>query len=321
MMNEKISVIIPVYNVEPYICRCVDSVLAQTYQTLEIILIDDGSTDRSGAICDGYAVSDSRVKVIHKLNGGLSDARNVGIEASSGQYITFLDSDDWVDVAYLDTLYQLLKEKDADISVCGFVKTADEKVLFEQKKPKVYEFTNRQALNQIFDEYYIEIIVAWGKLYKSDLFSEIRFPIGKIHEDEFTTYKLLYLAKKVVLTNQKLLYYWQRPDSIIGKGFRLKNKLHIIEALQQRADFFKIIGEQELAFKTYKALFYMYKAVNEHIGQFEDQQQIREFKADYQRFKSQLKSSRLSLRFKLYARMYFISPGIAGIIEKLLKRS
>lgn len=238
-MTELISVVIPVYKVELYIHRCVNSILRQTYKNLEIILVDDGSPDRCGEICDEYEKLDERVKVIHKKNGGLSDARNAGIEISHGDYITFIDSDDWINDKYIEKLYQLLKKTNSDISVCNFIRTSTEDIKEVISEKEIYEYSNVDALRQLTDKFCIQMTTAWGKLYKMELFEEIRFPVKRIHEDEFTTYKLIYKANKVTFSTECLYYYWQRSDSIMGSGFNLKARFDYFEALDERLLLYK----------------------------------------------------------------------------------
>lgn len=316
-MADLISVVVPVYKVEEYIERCIDSILNQTYRELEIILIDDGSPDRCGEICDQYSVIDNRIKVIHKTNGGLSDARNAGIQIARGEYITFLDSDDWITDNYIQTLYNLVIKKNADVSACNFIRTDTEKIEDSNAQNIIYEFSNIQALEKMCGEFYEQLTVSWGKIFKSELFKEVRFPIGKIHEDEFTTYKILYKANKIVFTTEALLYYWQRPDSIMGTGFKIKNRLHVLEAFEERADFFSRIGQKRLRDKTHKALFGIYKSVNENIHMFEDEDSKGKYMDDYRRFKSKLRNSKQSIKFKLYYEIYFISPRLAGVMERI----
>lgn len=319
-MKDIISIIVPVYKVEEYLQRCVDSILNQTYNNIELILVDDGSPDRCGDMCDQYRIKDSRIKVIHKENGGLSDARNAGIKFAKGKYITFIDSDDWISNNYIEILYDLLVSKDADISVCNFIRTETEEIEISSLRKKIYEFSNVQALENLCGEFNVQLTVSWGKLYKTELFKEIRFPVGKIHEDEFTTYKVLYKANKIVLTTEPLLYYWQRPDSIMGVGFKLKNKLHAIEALHERAEFFNDIGRNNLKDKTIKSLFRMYKSINENIHMFENENSKKEYIEKYRKFKSEIRNSKQSFKFKIYYETYFISPKLANTFEIIYKK-
>lgn len=258
MMNGLITIIVPVYKVEEYLVRCVDSILAQTYANLEIILVDDGSPDNSGKICDAYAEKDDRIKVIHKENGGLSDARNAGIAQASGSYLTFLDSDDWIHESYIAYLYGLLRDNAAEISLCKFLKVINEEVPIEPSEGKVDVLSNDAVLERYIDlgdVFHPQLVMACGKLFKAELFDTIRFPVGRLHEDEFTTYKLFHYAKKTVLSTKPLYYYWQREDSIMGLGFKTKNKLDYLDALAERASFFHDEGREGLSNRTYKSLF------------------------------------------------------------------
>ncbi len=254
-VNELVTIIVPIYKVEPYLHRCIDSVLNQTYTNLEIILVDDGSPDRCGEICDEYAEIDSRIKVIHKINGGLSDARNSGIDIAQGQYLSFLDSDDWIGEKYVEILYGLLEETNSDISVCNFIRISSEETKANSSKNEIHEFSNIEALEQFADEFYVQMVIAACKLYRTCLFKDIRFPVGRIHEDEFTTYKLLYKAKKIVMTTAELLYYWQREDSIMGSSSSLKQNLDALDSFEERAEFLKEVGLNELSDKTYALEF------------------------------------------------------------------
>lgn len=235
-MNPIISIIIPVYNVEKYLCKCIDSILGQTYKELEIILVDDGSTDNSGVICDKYEKKDNRIKVIHKKNGGLSDARNCGLDNAIGEYIAFLDSDDWVDFKYIEILYENLRDYNADISICNFRRVHDEKELLNNHN-NIILYNNIEALQQIYTNKSVQAIVAWNKLYKKSIFKKNRFPKGKIHEDEYLIPILLYETKRVVYTDKELVYYRQTPNSIMNSKFKLEN-LDYLYAIEHRNKFF-----------------------------------------------------------------------------------
>lgn len=227
-MDVKISVIVPVYNVEKYLCKCIDSIINQTYTNLEIILIDDGSPDNCGVVCDDYFLKDNRIKVIHKENGGLSDARNAGLDIAIGDYISFIDSDDYIHKDFYKTLINLIVKYNADIAQCEFLDVYEEDVdNFSNDKlyinEKITILNNNEAINNLFNENYVNTVVVWNKLYKKELFKNIRYPKGKIHEDEYTTYKLLFSAKKIVSISMQMYYYLRRSNSIMGKGFNIKS--------------------------------------------------------------------------------------------------
>ena len=244
MLNNKteallVSVIVPIYKVEKYLDNCVKSILNQTYKKLEIILVDDGSPDSCPELCDKFAEADKRIKVIHKNNGGLSDARNAGIDMATGDYITFVDSDDFLLEDMIETLYCLSEKYKADFVMCKKMDCGDDDTISTIVPPsdssniKVFEGCEKMAAylktNQIET-------TAWKKLYRRYLLDDIRFPKGKIHEDAFTTYKLVDIAKRIVVTQKVGYVYRNNPQSIMNNGFSLK-RLHSIEAKQEQLKF------------------------------------------------------------------------------------
>lgn len=221
----KISVIIPVYNVEKYLYRCVDSVLLQTYKNLEIFLVDDGSPDNCGKICDEYADKDSRIKVIHKENGGLSDARNTAMKVMTGEYVTFVDSDDWVSPYYVENLYLAIEQSGADMSVSWYEDVwTDDK--FNIHKPKqgcigLLTLTSEDCLERMLYQNKVETM-ACAKLYKIELITGITFPVGKLYEDLATTYKIIDRSNKIALISNIDYYYFQRDESIQNCEFDIR---------------------------------------------------------------------------------------------------
>ncbi|WP_342042982.1 glycosyltransferase [Bacillus sp. OTU2372] len=259
-MRPKISVIIPVYKVEKFLPRCIESIIKQTYKNLEIILVNDGSPDKCGEICDYYAMKDSRIKVIHKENGGLSDARNVGLDNTTGEYISLIDSDDFIHVKFYEILMELILKNDADIAQCEFQKVFDEDNNYIDKTKQnllinheVNYFNNLEALYNLYSNNYVSAVVVWNKLYKKELFSDIRFPKGKLHEDEYTTYKLLYNTKKLITTSFKLYYYLQRTNSIMGEKFNIK-RLDILDAYSNQISFYSINNLPQLKYLAIRRL-------------------------------------------------------------------
>ena len=215
MPEPLVSIIIPIYKVEPYLHRCLDSIVNQTYTNLEIILVDDGSPDNSPQICDEYAAKDNRIVVIHKENGGLSDARNTGLDICKGDYISFVDSDDWVSLEYINELYSSIKETQADVAIVNHKHVTPFPAREIQEKRRIKLFSKQQAFFKLIAEQHQPFVVSWGKLYRKNLFSNIRFPTGKCHEDEFTSHLLFNKASRIVYSNRTLYFYYQRPDSII----------------------------------------------------------------------------------------------------------
>ena len=214
-MEELISVIVPVYKVEKYLKKCIESIISQTYKKLEIILVDDGSPDNCPKICDEYAKKDDRIKVIHKKNGGLSDARNYGIDIAKGKYICFIDSDDYISAKFIETLYDDIKSGDAKISSVGYKKVNDkyEQKLENQKNCLVF-FNKEDAIKQLFLEDTFGNY-AWNKLYDIDLFNGIKFPVEKKMEDLGIMYLLFDKCDKISYNKNQLYYYVQREGSIL----------------------------------------------------------------------------------------------------------
>lgn len=220
---DKISVIIPVYKVENYLERCVRSVCNQTYPELEILLIDDGSPDRSGEICDVLAGQDARIRVIHKSNGGLSDARNTGMDAATGAYLAFVDSDDWIDPFMLELLHRLCCEYNVGLAECSYRNIYLDCIKEETTcSGKIIRATAAEAIEGNLD-WKLFKPVAWNKLYRAEITKNIRFPVGKLHEDEFTTHKFYIEAKDVIYADVSAYNYDRsREDSITAK-FHAKN--------------------------------------------------------------------------------------------------
>lgn len=238
MNEEKISIIVPVYNVEAYLEKCVESILKQTYTNLEILLVNDGSTDKSGELCDKLALRDHRIRVIHKENGGLSDARNRGIDEASSNLIGFIDSDDYIDEDMYETLYRQMLASKADLSMCGHYDVYHQIPEKQVAEIKTWELMPEEAIKMVMEAKILSV-TAVNKLYKKALFEQLRFRIGKIAEDAFIMVDLIHQCSKVVATNEKKYYYVHRENSITTQKFSLKF-LNVIEAYEQNA---KIISE------------------------------------------------------------------------------
>ncbi len=233
-MEELISVIVPIYKVESYLNRCIQSIVDQTYKNLEIILVDDGSPDQCPQICERWKERDDRIKVIHKENGGLSDARNAGLRIITGHYICFVDSDDWIHKEYIAELYESLKENNASISACDICIT-DKKTTDDFTDDFIVEeYNTEQALKALIQGIKFRAVV-WNKLYSADLIRDEFFEVGKFHEDEFFTYRIMAKAKKLVYVEKKLYYYFQRNGSIMTS---ISSKhLDVLDAYLKRIEF------------------------------------------------------------------------------------
>ena len=255
-MSNIISIIVPIYKVEKYLDRCINSILNQTFKDFELILVDDGSPDRCGDICEEYAKKDKRIKVIHKENGGLSDARNAGLDIAKGEFVGFVDSDDFIHKDMYMILYDTLVKSKSDISQCKFKYFSKEnelnKNIINDGKYKIYN--NIDAIEEIMDNKNLNANV-WNKLYKRELFREIRFPKGKIHEDEFVTYKVFYRAKTISYVNKELYYYFSN-DTGIMKNLNINSKFDWIEAIEERNEFLLSIKEKNLFNKSNSYLFF-----------------------------------------------------------------
>ncbi|SCZ79715.1 glycosyltransferase [Pseudobutyrivibrio xylanivorans] len=221
MHKDLITVIVPIYNVEKYIHKCVDSILNQTYSNLEIFLVDDGSPDGCPQICDEYAQKDSRIKVIHKKNGGLSDARNVAIDVMTGKYVTFVDSDDYLSLDCIESMYNALVSNDADLAVCNYAYITEDNQIINHPKcsGKIEVFGQEEALYELLDSRKYSNS-AWGKLYRADYFEDVRYPFGKIYEDVPTTYKLFMKADKVAYVEQTNYFYLYNIKAISKQAFK-----------------------------------------------------------------------------------------------------
>lgn len=281
-----ITVVVPVYKVEKYLNRCVDSILNQTYTDFELLLIDDGSPDNCGKLCDEYAKKDHRVFVIHQKNGGLSSARNTGIdwfyEKNKSEYITFVDSDDWLHPEYLSVLMAGITENHVKISVCNYNRVTYEiphksydNIKFELTSPENFLVNHSWQYNY-----------AWGKLYHKSVFEDIRYPIGKIFEDTFTTYKVLHKCEKIAYTELQLYYYFQNDQGISHSPWK-PSELVIFDAMQEQLNFYKEKGLQ----KAYDKEFELF--VHHHAYQIV---RIKENKNDLKKNKATLKEIKKTLR-------------------------
>ena len=222
-MNNLISIVIPVYNVEKYLDRCLSSVTKQTYNNIEIILVDDGSKDNSGNLCEEWKKKDNRIVVAHKDNGGLSDARNYGIKIATGEYISFIDSDDFVDYRFIEILYDEIEKTGSLIAAVGLREYFEgDETDEDEYHPECTEIFNREnaircilRVEKLYD-------YAWNKLYKRELFDDVEYPFGRKMEDLGTTYKLFNKVSGVAYNPCRLYYYFQRDDSILhvaGRNF------------------------------------------------------------------------------------------------------
>lgn len=293
-----VSVIIPVYKVEEYIYGCIESVSKQTYKNIEIILVDDGSSDKSGMICDQFAQKDKRIQVIHKTNGGVSEARNFGIEKAKGDYITFVDSDDQIHPEMINYLVTGLEKFNVDISICGYRKVPEPVKEFE--KLKVSNDWKVETGKSVCERMYKEdssLVVVYKKMYKKDLWEELRFPVGKIHEDEFITYRLFMNSKKISYAEDKLYYYLKREGSIMNRRYSAK-RFDCLEAIDEQIEYFKKNKFEILEKEALKHKFYFCIKGLEEV-QKNQKDLKRKLKGEYKRTLNQIKDSKLFSREEL----------------------
>lgn len=264
-MERLVSIIIPVYNVEKYVSRCLESVVSQIYKNIEIIVVDDGSPDGSAEIIEKYCKRDSRVKLYHKINGGLSDARNFGLSKAKGDYVTYIDSDDFVTPDYVLTLVEDLENYHADISCVCKLETSDDRIPVDTNT-KLDPFVLSgydTCLRLLNSRYYDYLVTAWGKLYKREIVERFPFPIGKNHEDEATTALLYYGAKKVSF-NSKICYGYYINYEGITKSNKNKKNDDYIWSTKFRATYFEKLGEETLAKLSWKKYYsHIFNAVYE----------------------------------------------------------
>ena len=315
-MNELISVIIPIYNVERYLEKSIESVIGQSYKNLEIILVDDGSTDESGKMCDEIAKKDKRIKVIHKKNGGLSDARNAGIEVAKGKYLGFIDSDDYIDKYFYETLYTVLKKYNADISMCNYKKVYTD---FEENNAKLEHkeqvFNSKQALRELLLFGKIENY-AWNKLYRKELFEKVRYPVGKKMEDIGTTYLTIKNSKTVVVTDYIGYFYRQRKGSIMSDGNPnlIRDTRDMVN--KRYNDLIKtdkdLISELNINRLTFIKYYF------EDIGKLKDKSILSEFKNEHKFYKEHYKTYKKEIKKTTVSKIKRIDFNILYYSDKLL---
>ena len=328
MTTSLISVIVPVYRVEKYLERCVKSILSQTYKNLEVILVDDGSPDQCPAICDACAEKDARVKVIHQENKGLSGARNAGIDAASGEYLAFVDSDDYVSPHFIEELYQLLQDTGCAIGQCRFsyVKGGG---LVEEGDSAFCIYRGESLMEQLYgpEEKATCFVVAWNKLYRAELFKEtgIRYPEGRIHEDEATTYRLFHEAKKLAFLDRALYGYYTENGGSITSVFSAK-RLQWLTAHEERIAFFKKNGYEKLLPAAYRKLcdacITFYFRCTEQVKDAEELKKELRKRLETYRANGAAWIAALPLKTRMGYELFSMSPGLyAKMLQKMQETS
>lgn len=319
MMEEKnvlVTIIVPVYNVREYLDACIESIIGQTYKNIEIIIVDDGSTDGSSDICDQFATKDKRIKVLHKHNGGLSSARNAGIDVCKGRYIAFADSDDWIMPDMIECLISNIIEFNADIACCDYF--SDDHNIPQGRGVSKYD--NSTAISMLFDEVGYKCY-AWNKIYKTELFNNIRYPEGELFEDIKTTYRLFKEASSVLYVKEAKYYYRLRDNSITRKKFSEKD-LDLVNAINYVRDdslwLEKSKRERLLAGYINYYLFYLKKGLCDE-GQIDNEIRV------FQEFVLQnllmiIKSDFVHFKFKIELFLLIVSKNLFGKLLKIKLR-
>ncbi|WP_314329843.1 glycosyltransferase family 2 protein [Oribacterium sinus] len=248
MMDSLVSIIIPVYNAEMYVKRCLDSVTNQTYRNLEIIVVDDGSLDQSGRICEECAAQDSRIRLIHKVNEGSGYARNAGINIAKGEYLFLADSDDYLVDNCIERLVNVARQEAADLVQCDFIQGSEENYTKRPNRGRISIYDNVSAFRTRKTR-----VTCWGKLYRRETIGDMRCPKVTAFEDEFFTYKFIYNAPKVVILDEAYYYYFMSPISIM-RGNKKRQPLQFIQAYEERIAFFEEKKEPELSGISHKEL-------------------------------------------------------------------
>ena len=323
-MNELISVIVPIYYVEKYLSKCVESIQRQTYQNIEIILVDDGSPDHCPGICDRFAKEDSRIKVIHKRNGGLSDARNAGIEVANGEYLFFMDSDDYIAPEMLERLHSRIIQDQSDMAICNinFVDENGESLSINTIQVENVTIEEPRFWRELYGINYTYCVVAWNKLYAKKLFKDVRYDVGKLHEDEFIIHKLVSKCEKISFLSEKLYYYLQREQSITNSKYTIR-RMDVAEAVIQRSLYFQQRGWQDLAeLALTRSIGFIMEGYNmpehsEESWKWRIEELHKQFQAAY--IKIALGKT-ASLRFRINAFTFYLSPFAYKVTHMKRKR-
>lgn len=317
-MEELISVVVPIYNVEEFLEKCVDSILSQSYSNLEIILVNDGSKDNCLKICRDYELKDSRIVVIDKENGGLSSARNAGIDKATGKYIMFIDSDDYIEKTTVEKLYNNISSNGADISICNF--------FYSYKNENI---RNNAILNTTIDDeskfsylygkYSLQTIISWNKLYKRELFNEIRYPDGLIHEDQYIICDLLDKSKKINYMTDEFLYYYVQRDNSIMSTFNI-NRFDVIKGLNRRIEFFESKKYDMLINRTkVEKIQLLYQLLKESKkGTVEDKNKyiIKSEEMDFKNTFRELKGAKLDVKSKIKLFLIEKLPNVYDFLKR-----
>lgn len=321
MPTPLVSILVPVYNVEPYLHECLESILHQTYTRIEVILVDDGATDASGSICDVYAQQDARVSVIHQENQGLSRTRNVLLDAAIGDYVTFIDSDDCVAPTYVEYLLQLALSSPAPLSICGHTTIPARTAAPESDRGELV-MTSREALLAYGGERNVQLCVVWGKLYSRAMLSGLRFPPNRVHEDQFFSFLVLDRADRVVIGSERLYRYRSRTDSIMGRRYSHRAQVDAIDAYLVQVEFFHDRGMRAQEERCFRRAFGKYFALMGRTSvEMTSDAAGAELSALRERFRGALRQSCQSIPRKAYYSILIAFPILARRLARMRSSS
>lgn len=311
MGEPKVSVIIPIYMTEHYLRECIDSVVGQSYWNLEIILVDNGSPDNCGTICDDYAAKDSRILVIHRSNGGPSSSRNAGLAAASGVFISFVDSDDIISPVFIESL---LSAK-ADIAQCGY--TSDINKLKAHAAAKFEYMDGLRMSEKLCTEGSLTNSVVWSKLWKKECFDGLRFPEGRIHEDEFITWKTFWRAKRVACCTAPLYYYRRRAGSLMNSDLS-EHSTDDVDALRERFSFYESSGAERLADFSKAVFCYTLREKWRNLAHVVTPEQADSLSRELRQvYKDVMRSKELDMRKKVAVTLHMMSPSVYSAVKTL----
>ena len=317
-----ISVIVPIYNINKYIERCVYSIINQKYTDLEIILVDDGSTDSSGLICDNLSEKDKRIVVIHKENGGLSSARNAGLDIAKGEYIGFVDGDDYISENMYETLLYKMQQNNADLAICSFKEVQEGKLLRSPLKNNEPEkIIMGRSKYQLVTGFETANTIACSKLYKKEIFDGLRFPEGKLHEDQWIIPYVIEKSNKIVKIKDELYFYLTRNNSISKEKIKPNRMWDLMDALKNTCDFFKDKGLYEDQKEEARHLCnYIIKYYSEADVLFESPRNIKAQLISYFRDVMKQCNNVFSFRQVIY-QCFRICPPIGIMIKKIREKN
>ncbi|HEM3684360.1 TPA: glycosyltransferase family 2 protein [Streptococcus suis] len=321
-MKDLVSIIVPIYNVEKFLPRCIESICNQTYENIEILLINDGSTDGSEQICMDFMKRDSRIRYFLKENGGLSDARNYGIERACGKYLAFIDSDDFVESDFILRLYDALVQQNASVAIAGFSKVDENGTILKKELLENEELvlTGREVCKKLHSEKGQVFVVAWNKLYKKELFSNVQYAKGKIHEDEYIVYQLFYDLDRIAVVNDSLYYYVERQESITRTQMTDLRFECLIEYQLLRIDFFNSKNDSELMTLNQQAfLLFVIQFLEQNRSEFVTPEKKARLRGLYTKIYKELMNQNSKVHFlhRLFYLLGYLNLDLAVLLYRI----